>query len=286
MRIAAVVILYHPPENVIDNIKSYYNYVERIYVFNNTETASYYNLSSLSKVHYFHDSQNCGIANRLNTACELSLKDGYEWILTMDQDTKFSEEAISNYFNCLQQYKEKNMVAAFGANFKKESTANPSNCQSEKVDRLITSGMLLNLSAYKKIGGFDESLFIDLVDDEYCIAATKAGYSIVQFPNIYTFHNLGKQVYRASIKSLYLIKKKKQIHSPLRCYYMYRNMLYIKEKYKDSNIKLVKEENKIVTSYIKVCILYGRKTWSVIKYLIAARRDFKNNKMGKIGKEL
>ena len=288
MKIAAVVILYHPPQNVISNIESYYDFVDEIYVFDNSETPSetVSSFSSLSKIRYHHDSQNLGIAKRLNAACELALKKGFHWILTMDQDTCFSGDAINIYFNCFKQYKEKTNVAMFGTGFKRGDCWSDQVCTPQKAYRLITSGMLLNLSMHKKIGGFDELLFIDLVDDEYCIAATKAGYAIIQFKNVCLSHNLGKEVYRSSIKSLYLLRKKKEIHSPLRCYYMYRNMLYIQEKYKGTNIKLVKEIRKIVVSHIKVCMLYGGEGWKIIKYLFAARRDFSSFRMGRIEKEM
>jgi rhamnosyltransferase len=287
MKIAAVVILYHPSIDIIHNIHSYYNYVDVLYVFDNSETKSFEQdrFSTLSKIQYYKDFQNQGIAIRLNAACELAINEGYQWLLTMDQDTRFSEEAIKNYLQCFESFEGKDKVAGFGTNFNIEKVRSIATCQSKNVHRLITSGMLLNLKLYEKIGGFDKSLFIDLVDDEYCIAAKKLGYTLIQFSHIYMSHNLGKQVHRSSIKSLFLIKKNKNIHSPLRCYYMYRNMLYIKEKYKGSNIWLAENIKSFVISHIRVCILYGRQTLAIVKYLFIADKDFKNNKMGKKEKE-
>ncbi|MEJ7822081.1 MAG: glycosyltransferase [Chitinophagaceae bacterium] len=287
MKIAAVVILYHPSIDLISNIQSYYNYVDVLFVFDNSETKSFEQdrFSTLSKIQYYKDFQNQGIASRLNTACELSIKGDYQWLLTMDQDTSFSEEAIKNYLQCFENFQGKDKVAGFGTNFKKEKVTSIATSQSKNVHRLITSGMLLNLSLYEKIGGFDEALFIDLVDNEYCIAAKKLGYSLIEFSDIYITHNLGKQVHRSSIKSLFLIKKKKNIHTPLRCYYMYRNMLYIKEKYKGSNIWLAENIKGSVISHIMVCILYGRQTLGIFKSLFIADKDFRNKKMGKIEKE-
>jgi rhamnosyltransferase len=287
MKIAAVVILYHPSLDIISNIQSYYNYVDVIYVFDNSETKSFEQakFSTLSKIRYYHDFQNKGIANRLNTACTQAVKEGFHWLLTMDQDTGFDEEAVKNYLRCFENFEGKDNVAGFGTNFNKENVTGTADCHAKNIHRIITSGMLLNLSLYEKIGGFDESLFIDLVDDEYCIAAKKLGYTLIQFSHIYMSHNLGEQVHRSSIKSLFLIKKKKNIHAPLRCYYMYRNMLYIKKKYKGSNIWLAENIKRIVISHIIVCILYGRHTLEILKSLFRADKDFRNKKMGKIEKE-
>lgn len=288
MKVAAVVILYHPLEAAITNIKTYYNYFDTIYVFDNTEkeTSLHDRFQKLSKIKYYHDSQNEGISKRLNTACNIAIENGFSWLLTMDQDTSFNQVSLSNYLNCFHLYKDKNKVAVFGPKHNRELDLNTGECKSEEVVGLITSGMLLNLEVFRKIGCFDEALFIDCVDHDYCIRARLAEHSIIQFSNVSTSHELGKVVHRSSIKSLFLIKKEKVIHSPLRCYYMYRNLLYLENKYKDFDKQLYKDLRLQVTSRIKASAFYGRNILTFIKYLRAAKNDFKNNKMGKIKQEL
>ena len=284
MKIAAVIILYHPAKDTISNIKTYYDYVDKIFVFDNSEAKSVVqdDLMKLSKIEFHQDFSNEGIAKRLNEASEIALKEQFEWILTMDQDTSFSADAICNYFDCFHHYKNKEKVAMFGTVFSRNTNIGGNDCKSKEVDKLITSGSLLNLSLFQRIGEFDEALFIDAVDFDYCFRAIIAGFSVIQFSNIYISHLIGDEVDRASIKTLFLIKKKKEIHSPLRLYYMYRNMLFLVEKYKDQDKKFSKQIRGYVMSRISVCILYGRNTWKTIRYLRAAKSDFKNNKMGKI----
>ena len=81
MRIAAVNILYNPSEEVKTNILSFISYVEKVYVFDNTEnqTASIdFNDFDNSKVVYFSDGQNKGIAGRLNSGAKMAIADGYD----------------------------------------------------------------------------------------------------------------------------------------------------------------------------------------------------------------
>ena len=142
MKVAAVVILYHPSEVFITNIKTYYSFVQKVYVFDNTETKSELQsrLLELSKVEWYHDYENQGIAARLNTACNKAIQEGFDWLLTMDQDTSFEESDITNYFKCFNEYKLKNEVAVFGPVFDKVKTNDTGKCTVKEVDKLITSG--------------------------------------------------------------------------------------------------------------------------------------------------
>jgi rhamnosyltransferase len=284
MKIAAVVILYHPIQDAILNIKTYYDWVDKIFVFDNSEIRSEITdpLVQLSKIQFHQNFNNEGIAKRLNEACALALDEEFDWILTMDQDSSFTPNSISNYFNCFQEYENKEKVAMFGTKFSRSNQQVSNECRSIKAEKLITSGSLVNLSLFKIIGEFDEQLFIDAVDYDYCFRAQVAGYYTIQFSNIYLRHTVGKEVYRSSIKTLFLVKKKKEIHSHLRCYYMYRNMLYLNEKYRGFDQIYSKQIRDYVLSRIKVSLLYGRNTLNILKCLKNARRDFKNKKMGKI----
>ncbi len=69
MKIAAVVILYHPSQDTLLNVQTYYDFVDRIFVFDNTEIKSSIqdDLLKLQKVLLFHDCKNEGIAKRLNS---------------------------------------------------------------------------------------------------------------------------------------------------------------------------------------------------------------------------
>ncbi len=46
------------------------------------------------------------------------------------------------------------------------------------VTTVIMSGSLFSLPAWHELGGFDESLFLDLVDADYCLRARAAGWAV------------------------------------------------------------------------------------------------------------
>lgn len=284
MKIAAIVILYHPAKDTIANINTYRQWVDRIFVFDNSETASAIkdDLVKLSKLEFHQDFNNEGIARRLNEGCRKAIDEKFDWVLTMDQDTSFEAMSISNYFNCFHKYEGKEKVGMFGTRFSRNNQEVSNDCSATEAKKLITSGSLLNLSLFKTIGAFDEKLFIDAVDYDYCFRTQMAGFSIIEFSNIYIRHTVGNEVNRSSVKTLFLVKKRKEVHSALRCYYMYRNLLYLNEKYKGQDKTYAKQISDYVLSRIKVSLLYGRNTKNILKYLKIARSDFDNNQMGKI----
>lgn len=283
LKIAAVIILYHPPETVVANIKTYYDYVDKIYVFDNTEGASCIKkiAAAFSKIDFFGDGQNHGIAEVLNKAAHLAIEENFGWLLTMDQDTRFPEETIYQYLNCFRTYPHKKNVALFGTAYDNNKREQTGGCTAIEVKNIITSGALLNLSLFKKIGGFDEQLFIDSVDDDYCIRAGLNNFTILKFSTLFMGHQLGTQVHRTSLKTGFLIKKKKTIHSPLRCYYMYRNLLYLEKKYNHADTAPIKELRRLVMRNLKRNLFYGRQALQIGRYLIVAYKDFKKGKMGK-----
>jgi rhamnosyltransferase len=284
MKIAAAVILFHPDNSCLANIHTYYDYVQKLYIFDNTETENNFSdeLQSLTKIEYYQDGVNMGLSKRLNEACSLAIRDGLDWLLTMDQDSSFPEGDFIKYLGCANQFTAMDTVAMFGLTYERNNSSASPACQYAENIRLITSGSLLNLQTFKKIGSFDEALFIDLVDHDYCIRAIAAGYKTIQYNNILLSHNLGNTVYNASIKSLFLVKKKKVIHSPVRYYYMARNTFYLIKKFENQNLPHVGQLRADLNTRLKIAFFYSRNIRQIWKYVRLGYNDYKQNKMGRI----
>ena len=283
-RLAAVVILYHPTAETITNIASYYDFFDKVFIYDNTESGPELieELESFSKIVYHHDHLNLGIAARLNAAAEEAIADGFNWLFTLDQDSYFSLETLSTYIEHFRSFQQQETVAMFGIEHEAYKLQTLDKNYFSETDHLITSGTIVNLVTYQQIGPFDEQLFIDLVDIEYSIRARKCGYRIIQFHDLLFNHQIGKMVNRSSIKSLFLVKKNKEIHSPIRCYYIYRNSLYMQAKHKDYDPALMLEYRHSAIDRIWRCLFYARDSWHILRLLWKARSDFKQKKMGKM----
>jgi len=281
MKIAAVVILYDPVKDVIRNINSYSEAIDLLYIVDNSTHPSieiHASFIGKQKVLYLHDGENKGIAFRLNQVIKMAKDHEYDWLLTMDQDSLFSSQTFLTYLNCVRKFEQKENVSMFGTNHAEKITTNDF-CNSISVKHLITSGSLLNLKAESKIGGFDENLFIDEVDFEYCLRSVLNGFQVIQFTDIFLQHNLGETVYRRSFKTTK--PSSRVLHSPQRLYYMTRNFFYVEAKYKLAFPDEMRERRKILLNRIKNNVFYHKQRFRILKYVMKGFWDYRKKRMGK-----
>lgn len=282
MNIAATVILYHPDKSCVQNLLTLKKKFQKVYIVDNTENSSgsFENHKNVFQdVIYLHDGQNRGIAERLNQVCQLAKKDGYKWLLTMDQDSLFDDIMLTEYFQCIADFTEKEKVSMFGVTFEKQNVKT-GNCDAAPVNHLITSGSVVNLNLLNEIGGFDENLFIDEVDYEYCLRSIAKGFKIIQFSNIFLKHNLGETTYHRSFKTIK--KTSRNLHSPVRIYYMTRNFLYVQKKYQDIFPGEINDRKTILLNRLKNNILYNKNRFKVIGYILKGVIDYRKARMGKL----
>ncbi len=282
MKIAATVILYNPAEVVLNNIRSYIEIVEKLYLVDNSKIPSTQIIGSIiqsDKVIYIHDGENKGIASRLNQACVLAKNDQFQWLLTMDQDSSFSEGILNNYLSCLDAFEDPQMVSMFGVNYTKKQLVEEE-CHPTEVNHLITSGSVLNLKLWPDICKFDENLFIDEVDFEYCLRSVLHGFRIIEFSNIFLDHRLGEVSQHRSFKTIK--RTSRVLHSPERLYYITRNFLYIESKYRTSFPEEIKERKKVFLNRIKNNLLYNKERVKVLKFIIKGAVDYRKKRMGRM----
>lgn len=154
--IAGVVVLYNPEADVFDNISTYYNSLDKLYVVDNSEVPSEKLLlklkKSFSKVEYHHLENNQGIAKALNVAASRAFEEGFDWLLTMDQDSQASEGMVPTLLEvCAKIPKERIGIIAPKYILETDSSELDQN-NIQEVDVVITSGNLLNMCAFKEIG--------------------------------------------------------------------------------------------------------------------------------------
>jgi rhamnosyltransferase len=279
--LAGVIILYKPDDSVLVNISSYNASLSHLYIIDNSETpneeliAIMLNISDNITYHPFGD--NLGIATALNYGCNLAQKDGFKWILTMDQDSYFENHSFfESVFN--NNYNSVAIIAASYNHiyFKPHTSAYPGLLS---VGFAITSGNILNVNAWQLTGGFIDKLFIDEVDTEFCIRAGNKGFKILATKDIYLLHKLGE-----GLKVKHFLTGNELIvtmHSPLRVYYIVRNNLYLWRKFVFTNFSFVANRvRNLLTQIFKINLYFPeKKTYK--RFITKAIGDAFKGKYGK-----
>ena len=226
--IAGVVVLYNPNSDVVNNIKTYISQIHYLFIVDNSDSENKNLLNTFgltNKVKYIFNRDNLGIARALNIAVDEAIKDGYQFLLTMDQDSYFEGESINTLIRHLENYDIVGIFSPFHRN--KFQSKYPGKSELEEVSNVMTSGNILNLNIVKKIGHFREDYFIDYVDIEYCLRLRKNGFKIIRVNSSVLIHNEAN----LDKKNFFSLTFYPQNHSAIRWYYKVRNYLYMKNEY-------------------------------------------------------
>lgn len=223
MKLATVVVLYHPDVSVADNIASYAQLSDFLYVWDNTpgrsSEAFYAELNNRKEVanhpsvKYLHcEQKNMGLAYAYNRAIEEAEKAGATHLMTMDQDSRFERFEI---FLEKIAHNEDGKIGVFAPPIDTEYD------HDVQVTNAAQSGCVFVMAMIRQIGMFREDFFIGMVDAEMLLKAACAGYKIVQIAGCHLSHHVGSE------RTVSFLGKTIQVsdYGPQRHYYDSRNRI-------------------------------------------------------------
>ena len=245
MKVMAGIVLYNPDiDRLLEEIKSVLSQVDFVCLCDNgsdnigiveEKTKTFNNLKLLKNV------CNLGIGTASNQLCKYAKENEFDWILMLDHDTICPANLIDTY----KKYIDDKRIGMICPNVVDKEIVNniyrsTTGKELEYIDRCIQSATLVRLSAWEKCGGYNEWMFIDYVDFDFCKRLELNGLKIARCTTVTVDHQLGKRIKskyekfylslynRTKIKAFkYLIYK--NVFSKARVYYCTRNNIaYIK----------------------------------------------------------
>lgn len=269
--ILGAIVFFNPNELAFDNLKRLClcDYIKKVVVFDNSNVSNkdrIYNISN--QIIYISYQKNMGIACALSEIMEYSVSNGFEYTLTLDQDSKFPYEKMGNICQLLKKYNN----GQFGIISLNYNNKYKGNTELIIVKNIITSGNFIVNKNYMKISGFKKELFIDYVDFDLCHQFYKNNIKIAVLRDYSIEQTIGNPVY---IKILFL-KIKLLNHSPIRYYYRYRNEFFC---YKNDKQYYLKNHFKEKIAFY-LMILFEKNKWNKIKMVKKGKKDAKQNKFG------
>ncbi|OMD06723.1 glycosyltransferase family 2 protein [Paenibacillus odorifer] len=227
----AGIVTYNPDINrLVENINSILSQVDTLILVDNASnnmSEIEHAIRDLSKIVLLKNDTNRGIAAALNQIVRFSASNYSEWVLLLDQDSVVPEGIIEHF----SKYTDLDGVGIitpriidrnFSEEFKNDS-------ELSWIDMCITSGSFINIDLFKKIGEFDEKMFIDLVDFEYCARLRKERYKILRINSVKLLHQLGSMKVRKILGRNIRVTN----HPGIRHYYYTRNTIYYYKKHRE-----------------------------------------------------
>lgn len=191
----------------------------------------------------FQPLKNLGMAAAQNIALDFVFQhfSDQDKVIFFDQDSEIPSHLPTSLAQEFEQLSLDEPVAAVGPSFMDEQKGFiysqvqwsesgifkrfiPDEMQNQQqVCSLISSGMLTSVECLKAVGGYDELLFIDYVDTDWCLKAQSKGYALYVIPAVVMRHAIGA-------KSVRVLGRNISVHSAERRYYMLRNSFFMLRK--------------------------------------------------------
>lgn len=269
MDISVGIVLFNPDINRLkENISAVIVQCVHIYLVDNgsnniDEVKGLLNQYNQSKISILCNMENQGIAKALNQLTTAAQKEGFDWILTLDQDSVAPSNIVEEFEKYTNNLKA-GMLCPVICDRNKGVVIEAKDGYKE-IDECITSGSLLNITAWREIGGFDESMFIDGVDFDICYRLRKNGYKILCIQSVVLLHELGRIEYHRFLFWKVLVKN----HSAFRKFYIARNTVYLARKEHTNIIKAILQNVKLFL--IAVC--YEDDKWKKSKKILQGTID-------------
>lgn len=267
------------PEKIFFEKVSTLNFAHLI--VDNSENTNNYDLPNLcvKELNIHYNGENLGIGKALNMGCEYAISKGYKYVVTMDQDSIITLEIIHNMLEFADTI-DMNQVAIISPRHVLQNdlpSVSTDMLQEDYVNSIftMTSGNLLNLAIWQKISGFDNELFIDLVDIDYYCKAMQNGYKVITLNKLSMKHDLGNLELRQ-----FIISWKVFNHNHIRKYYQVRNALLLWKRY-PNNILSKTFLIKFLINLVISTILFEDSKCKKIKSFYFGFKDFLRNKRGK-----
>ncbi len=222
-----------------------------------------------------------GIAGALNLGTGEAIKRGFEWAMTLDQDSELTEGMLEEMWAVWQSNKQENIALISPRQMLETDELLDERPDCEFPLFVMTSGNLLNLEVYKKVGNFDERLAIDYVDHDYCLRLQLKGYRLLRANKAILKHKLGNgKLVRFMGRQEYVSN-----HSPVRRYYMTRNRLFTAFKYRHSFPEYFRRELRLFLRDLLIIFCFEEQRINKFVMIIRGIMHFITGRLGTLKNE-
>ncbi|GKU31668.1 glycosyltransferase [Clostridium folliculivorans] len=289
--VCCIIVTYNIGKKFYGCFNAIFNQVEQVVIVDNgsnKETIEILqDIEKTTSTIVLYNENNLGIAAALNRGVNYAKENNFYWVLTMDNDSIATESMVETMlysYNSLEKREADKIVSIFPDYMEtgclEESDivkkSDKENVEIEYLPLEITSGNLVKTFIFDLVGNFKEDLFIDMVDNDFCLRLGRLGYKLIRVKNAVLIHSLGN----TQKKNLIFRSITYTNHSSLRRYYITRNRFYLWNEYKDIASEVIEYDKGAFKKEIVKIIFFENDKLKKINMIIRGYRDYKRNKFG------
>lgn len=222
MRILAIVATYYPDMEMLQrSVCSYCSMVDKLIVWENTpeSEALSYRLPESFSAEYLSDGEN-SLATAYNYAFRYALENGFDCILTMDQDSVFTDFAV---YRRRAEKLLQNQIAVITPDL----SGGLASERFSPVGLMLNSGAIVPTGILKRTGGWCEDYPIDNLDIDFSLNVAENGFTVLRCDGSYMEHHQGNvNRIRCFGRDFVCFN-----YSPLRLYHIFRDVIIIYRKH-------------------------------------------------------
>jgi rhamnosyltransferase len=283
--LAAIVVTYHPDEEVLNNLTTLRQQVADIIVVDNgsaeTERAQLRERCAALSATLIENPTNLGIPRALNQGILCAREHHALWVLLFDQDSRVTDDFVDALLRFFASNPWGDRLAIANPRYldMRFNTDLPQHREvNGELESATTSGSLSPMRIFDQFGLFAEELFIDGVDYEYSLRLRTHGYVIAKCseavllhsPGSPTHHNLfGSKPFQASN------------YAPVRRYYQERNKIWNLRRYGRSFPGFFVNQFTISLKDLIKIVLVEDNSWVKLRFFLRGIADGLRNRMGK-----
>jgi len=231
-KVLAVVVTYHPDAGLAQRLRALRAEVGAVLVVDNAspDFAAIEAAAREADCQVIGNRTNLGVAAALNQGADAALAGRFAWLALFDQDSLISQGAIAALLGLYDRHPAREAIAvlamshrdrATGADYHRRGDILEETGGWRSVRTTITSGSLVRREALESLGAFDDRLFIDGVDHDFCLRCRGAGRLVIEARGQVLEHSLGAIARRRVLGRGVPLSN----HSAARRYYITRNSL-------------------------------------------------------------
>ena len=236
--ILAVVVTYNPDADLGRNLEALRAQAGAVVVVDNgsADFAAVERTALKAGCRVIGNGANLGVATALNQAARLARAEGFEWLATFDQDSLIEPGALAGLLELHQIHPRREAIAVLAMSRRDRATGRDYHHAWDTLEETplwrsvrttITSGAMVRTEVFETVGLFDDRLFIDSVDHEFCLRCRRHGLLVIEGRLQLMDHSVGAGTEHRFLGWRAVCAN----HSPTRRYYITRNQLHVCGRY-------------------------------------------------------